>query len=360
MNPTVRSLVSAIVAACLIGGSISSANAADPRLIPQSFTISGSGWGHGLGMSQYGARGMALEKKLYPEILEHYFNGSKVKPFKVESNLDLTGVTSDFKVGLGEDKKFIFLRGEDNPLESGTGGILTLTTANPTNTFVIAKNVDMTFGISPATTISIKAAGIPANTTVGSVIISWDNAKTLANLESSAVEANQSKYLGNPCETAATSKDKKDHCSHRYKYGTLEIAIGAFGKDEKVVDTTVDLNVVNNLRLADQYIYGISEMSSSWPTEALKTQVVASRSFAYAKYLDAKKRSDCLCTVVSTDGDQVFAGFIKEISPSGAQWKAAVDGTITVSGADLLIDNANAAKPVIAAYFSSSSGGKTQ
>ena len=39
--------------------------------------ITGSGWGHGLGMSQYGARGMALEGYDYQEILKYYYSGIK-------------------------------------------------------------------------------------------------------------------------------------------------------------------------------------------------------------------------------------------------------------------------------------------
>ena len=40
------------------------------------FTSSGSG--HGVGMSQYGADGMAKEGYNYVEILEHYYSGSQV------------------------------------------------------------------------------------------------------------------------------------------------------------------------------------------------------------------------------------------------------------------------------------------
>ena len=37
--------------------------------------FSGHGWGHGVGMCQYGARGMALQKKSYHEILSYYYKG---------------------------------------------------------------------------------------------------------------------------------------------------------------------------------------------------------------------------------------------------------------------------------------------
>jgi stage II sporulation protein D len=39
--------------------------------------FNGSGWGHGLGMSQYGARGMAQEGFDYKEILKYYYSGVK-------------------------------------------------------------------------------------------------------------------------------------------------------------------------------------------------------------------------------------------------------------------------------------------
>jgi stage II sporulation protein D len=36
----------------------------------------GRGWGHGVGLSQYGAKGMADRGYAYPQILEHYFPGA--------------------------------------------------------------------------------------------------------------------------------------------------------------------------------------------------------------------------------------------------------------------------------------------
>ena len=41
--------------------------------------VSGSGHGHGVGMSQWGAHGMALLGKSYIEILTHYYTGTKVE-----------------------------------------------------------------------------------------------------------------------------------------------------------------------------------------------------------------------------------------------------------------------------------------
>lgn len=43
--------------------------------IPESYTIDGGGYGHGVGMSQWGARGMAENGFTYDRILKHYFTG---------------------------------------------------------------------------------------------------------------------------------------------------------------------------------------------------------------------------------------------------------------------------------------------
>ena len=42
-------------------------------------TINTKGFGHGVGMSQYGANGMAKEGYNYKEILTHYYEGTKIK-----------------------------------------------------------------------------------------------------------------------------------------------------------------------------------------------------------------------------------------------------------------------------------------
>ena len=42
------------------------------------FTISGSGWGHSVGMSQWGAYAMAQQGYTYEEILSFYYTGTEV------------------------------------------------------------------------------------------------------------------------------------------------------------------------------------------------------------------------------------------------------------------------------------------
>lgn len=43
------------------------------------YNFSGRGWGHGIGMSQYGAKQMAAEGYSYDEIIKHYYTGVTIK-----------------------------------------------------------------------------------------------------------------------------------------------------------------------------------------------------------------------------------------------------------------------------------------
>jgi stage II sporulation protein D len=46
---------------------------------PPSFRFDGGGWGHGLGMSQWGARQMAADGKSAEEIVKHYYTGIAIE-----------------------------------------------------------------------------------------------------------------------------------------------------------------------------------------------------------------------------------------------------------------------------------------
>jgi SpoIID/LytB domain protein len=114
--------------------------------------------------------------------------------------------------------------------------------------------------------------------------------------------------------------------------------------------------VTNSLSVHDEYLWGISEMSSAWPAAALEAQVIASRSYALSKLGTVK--SSCDCNVYSNIADQNFVGYSKEIEPKvGALWKAAVTRTNIDSATSLAITSNG--KPIQAYYFSSS-GGATQ
>src|SRR3954452_19735609 len=60
------------LAAMLVLASPASAHAAS------TFTVRGAGFGHGVGMSQYGALGYAQHGASYPQILSHYYSGTSL------------------------------------------------------------------------------------------------------------------------------------------------------------------------------------------------------------------------------------------------------------------------------------------
>ena len=64
-----RKLVLALVAALLLA-------AAPAAQAATKLTITGAGFGHGIGMSQYGTYGYSLHLKSYDYILEHYYSGT--------------------------------------------------------------------------------------------------------------------------------------------------------------------------------------------------------------------------------------------------------------------------------------------
>src|SRR6266487_267640 len=66
------------------------------------FLFSGHGWGHGVGMSQYGAYGYAQHGSTYQQILAHYYPGTKLGPAPV----------STIRVLLADKKKTLKLSSE--------------------------------------------------------------------------------------------------------------------------------------------------------------------------------------------------------------------------------------------------------
>jgi len=57
---------------------VSHASATAPSGAPTTLYVSGGGYGHGIGMSQYGAYGYALHGWTYQQILAHYYTGTSL------------------------------------------------------------------------------------------------------------------------------------------------------------------------------------------------------------------------------------------------------------------------------------------
>ena len=116
------------------------------------------------------------------------------------------------------------------------------------------------------------------------------------------------------------------------------------------------IEATNLLRLHDEYLYGIAEVPSSWPTAALESQVIASRTYALMRMNSIKKACDC--HVYNSKYDQAFVGYSKEGEPRYGQfWKAAVDATAVDESHGLAI---TVDQLPVSVFFSSSTGGMTQ
>ena len=87
-------VVSAVLSTLLVGDALPAR--ADPPVAPTSgsFTVRGSGWGHGWGMSQYGAYGAARQDLDWRQILAFYYPGTARTDLPPRSMLKVW-VTSD-------------------------------------------------------------------------------------------------------------------------------------------------------------------------------------------------------------------------------------------------------------------------
>lgn len=93
-----------------------------------------------------------------------------------------------------------------------------------------------------------------------------------------------------------------------------------YGKDVLGADTAGVIQVAGSgsIDFETQYLYGIAEMPSSFPMEALRAQAVAARSYAF-RY---KQQNQAIC---ADEGCQVYST-VKAANPPDA-WKQAVDST---------------------------------
>jgi SpoIID/LytB domain protein len=272
---------------------------------PPTFEFTGSGFGHGVGMSQIGGKARAVSGESATAILNYYYKDVQVVPY-----VD----THTIRVNIAHQVKTIAFT-TNTPgarLEVFEGDIGNAIQTTPIASFASKKRATFT-----ATSKSISLTG----TSRGKVL-------TL-------------RWMGeNPIVTMSQGK-----VSTRYKYGyiTLKLIKGA-------------LAVTNTLALRDEYLWGISEVSSSWPAAMLEAQAIASRSYALAKL--GVIRSSCDCQVYSHIADQNFVGYSKESEPKfGQLWKDAVSRTIVDTSTSLVV--LSNGKPAQTYYFSSS-GGATQ
>ncbi|MGI8749621.1 MAG: SpoIID/LytB domain-containing protein, partial [Thermoleophilaceae bacterium] len=185
--------------------------------------VRGAGFGHGIGMSQYGAYGFAQNGFNYRRILDHYYAGTK-----------LTSAPSrPVRVILQASDPYVRFRGAT--AASGGKGL------NPTVTYVAKP-----------------AAG-------GRVALAGKGKKVGTFPSPLRVERK-----GRPLRLIGRAINGLSSGQYR---GALELRAGTAG----------GVTAVNSLPI-DDYIQGViaAEMPSTWHVEALRAQAVAARTYALA------------------------------------------------------------------------------
>jgi stage II sporulation protein D len=297
-------------------------------LIPQTamatdenlkFTFTGSGYGHGVGMSQIGARGMALAGESATAILNYYYRDTIVETATdtqiLRVNIGHRLTSAKFRSNSARAQAVLFA-GELGETETAASFAL-VPSKTPIYLNVIKKKISVTY-LQDESVIQLALGS--------SFTLRWSGTR----------------YMDGK---STTVKVTVNETTNRYRYGQMQFKI----VKNKLLGQRME--IINSVRLSDEYLWGISEVPSSWPAAALQAQAIASRTYAMAKSNQIRKACDC--HLYSGINDQSFVGFAKESEPRfGILWKDAVNSTtgqvITFAGAP------------ITAYFGSSSGGVTE
>lgn len=286
------------------------------------FTIRGAGFGHGVGLSQYGAYGMAREGYRAVQIVEHYFTGARAIP-----HADLRAI----RVNVGHR----LTTARFDAVALGKGGGRAEVQLNTRRPVAIPIGTDFKTRARGSRVVATLISGSGSRVRIGKaklVTLRWAGTRTPG-------------AAGSAPTAVRIGKNGGGVAGKLLRYGAIDVAT-----------VNGSLEVVNSLRIHDEYLSGISEVPASWPAAALQAQAIAARSYALTR---KSIRSSCRCQ--SDDGsgpfyDQTFAGWSRVISPMGKRWRAAVTATASspTTGLTLMYRG----NPITAFYFSSS-GGRT-
>ncbi len=317
--------------------------------------IQGSGWGHGIGMSQYGAYGQALEGRDYEQILDFYYDA----PGEDFTAIEDAGVSEPLWIGLEQEAVKIELRVVPI-VGSGTSGILTRgTSGGVSDTVTVPIGSTVTIEYADEGCVFGVDSGEPSEPGGCHFDLEWDGWDPAPTSAFQLVR--HWEWGADPLDPdAATSCSRWSGVTCTYDMGTAHVR----PDNNRGLDVSLEIGL-------DDYIAGIGEMPASWPANALKTQAVASRSFALyvtdarmrsvdgGSFASAAARRDwCWCTLydASDEGasgkvnDQAYRGRVPGVT-TGSWAEAAGDtaGEIVAYGGE-----------AIGAFFGSSNGGATE
>lgn len=291
------------------------------HFVPATFTVSGSGRGHGVGLSQYGAYQLARDEGWTAEqILEYYYAGAAVDT--------ATNNPRTIKVQvLGP------------PSDARTTTRLSITTGG----FTVTDGVTTLATTAAKKPVTIGVSGTRATARV-----------TLANGKVRTLSATRLLFRWKSSATVSVAG-----AQGTYRYGNLQATV-----------IRNRPNIVNELRMNTEYLYGIDEMPSSWGSaaggglEALRAQVIAARSYVITQALRWNPSAggvnpDCDCQVFDDSRSQNFTGWRKAGGAGGSTWRRAVDQTLTSTTVQVVRPSAPATGEIAETPYFASSGSYT-
>ena len=284
----------------------------------------GGGWGHGLGMSQYGAQGAARLGCTAEQILGRYYAGTEVVSAPMPDGIRLRLLDGGYRA----DVKAV-----DGPLAWVLTGCVGPTPEDP----------------AAAACPPVQPAGASWQLTVDAATqqyVLWQLGSVPKTLVWQGGSPGQQLRLQQDGVVArvTTWKGSSIYLDRwvRWDWTRFSISGGRLDATQEIGPTAVG-------NAMDKYLWGIAEVPASFPVEALKAQAIAARTYA------AKRAGRVL---MPTPADQNYTGWKKETEGPdgvwGTRWRSAVDAT---SGRVVALAGGG---PLIDAFYSSSMGGHTE
>ncbi len=244
------------------------AAAASPAWAASRVIVRGAGFGHGVGMSQYGAYGFAKRGRDHAFILAHYYSGTQLGK--------LTG-PSETRVLLRSGARMTF---------SGATGVAGGRRLDPAQTYA-----------------ATRALG-------GAVVLRSAGGRDLGTYQAPL------RVAGSAAGVLLRGAAANGVTDGRYR-GDLELRPGTLG-----------MNAINVVSLED-YVRGVvaGEVPASWPPEALRAQAVAARTYAIA----TSKNGDGFDQYADTRS-QMYIGIKGEIASTNGAVAGTAGEVVTYAG----------------------------
>ena len=279
--------------------------ATGPTTLADIVTFYGRGYGHGVGMSQYGARGRALAGQDGATILAHYYQGVALTPIDPQTRIRVL-VMSKWAASAA---KPLVLYGR-----TGDWSVDELGLTFPANARLrLSPSLDATGAATGAWRLQVDAADAS--------LLFDGPAPAGFTIRGSIPEA----------RLQAWSKPT----TYDWYRGSIRV----------IVHSATRVSVVNEVSL-EEYLGGVVpvEMPSTWPAAALQAQAIAARSYAARRLRPGVSYFD----VPDDSTSQIYRG-VKAEKPTTNAAIAVTAGTVMTTGSTI----ANA-------LFHSTGGGATE